>query len=387
MGSPDKILAYGKAGVVGLSGEIEHASAFIHTLRFGNKFRDAVGGTSYLSFTNTRSPAGSKISIPMMHKTDSGLRPYYLTHEFTIHDAPFDDEVVIAIGGASSGRAHARTGDRYQDMKEMGIEPKLFLMTTGTTASGTYYLFNKKDQEVPIVFIHGVGLTHEIWQPQLEFFNYHSNIAYDILGHGKSSLEDEKISFDDLSKQLIELLDHLNIKKIHLVGFSIGSLIARNFATKYNDRLHTLTLLCSIYKRTEEQQKIVNQRFEQAKQELKLSKQALKRWFTDKYLENNPEIYEKISSILSANNMDNFLKVYELFVNHKNDEDFNKIKANTLVMTGEYDIGSTVKMSQELNALISKSQLKIIKDGKHLCGIECADDVNLTIKNFIGSDE
>ena len=63
-------------------------------------------------------------SIPMMNKTDSGLRPYYLTHEFTIHDAPFDDEIVIAIGGASSGRAHARTGDRYQDMKEMGIEPK-----------------------------------------------------------------------------------------------------------------------------------------------------------------------------------------------------------------------------------------------------------------------
>ena len=124
IGSGDKILAYGKAAMVGLNGEIEHASAFIHTLRFGNKFRDAVGGTSYLSFTNTRGPAGSKISIPMMHKTDSGLRPYYLTHEFTIHDAPFDDEIVIAIGGASSGRAHARTGDRYQDMKEMGLDPK-----------------------------------------------------------------------------------------------------------------------------------------------------------------------------------------------------------------------------------------------------------------------
>ena len=125
IGSPEKILAYGKAGVVGLKGEIEHASAFIHTLRFGNKFREAVGGTSYLSFTNTRGSAGCKISIPMMHKTDSGLRPYYLTHEFTIHDAPCEDEIVIAIGGSSSGRAHARTGDRYQDMKEMGIkDPK-----------------------------------------------------------------------------------------------------------------------------------------------------------------------------------------------------------------------------------------------------------------------
>ena len=124
IGSGDKILAYGKAAMVGLNGEIEHASAFIHTLRFGNKFRDAVGGTSYLSFTNTRGPAGSKIALPMMHKTDAGLRPYYLTHEFTIHDAPNENEIVVAIGGASTGRAHPRTGDRYQDMKEMGIEPK-----------------------------------------------------------------------------------------------------------------------------------------------------------------------------------------------------------------------------------------------------------------------
>ena len=124
IGSAENILAYGKAGIVGLNGEIEHASAFIHTLRFGNKFRDAVGGTSYLSFTNTRGPAGSKISVPMMHKNDAGLRPYYLTHEFTIHDAPNEDEIVVAIGGAPTGRAHARTGDRYQDMKEMGIEPK-----------------------------------------------------------------------------------------------------------------------------------------------------------------------------------------------------------------------------------------------------------------------
>ena len=122
IGSGDKILAYGKAAMVGLNGEIEHASAFIHTLRFGNKFREAVGGTSYLSFTNTRGSAGSKISIPMMHKTDAGLRPYYLTHEFTIHDAPNENEIVIAIGGATTGRAHARTGDRYQDMKEMGIK-------------------------------------------------------------------------------------------------------------------------------------------------------------------------------------------------------------------------------------------------------------------------
>ncbi len=260
-------------------------------------------------------------------------------------------------------------------------------MTTGTSASGTFYILNQKEQSIPIVFIHGVGLSYEIWQPQLDFFTNYSTLAYDILGHGKSSLKKQNISFDDFSDQLIKLIDELNFQKIHLVGFSIGSLIARNFATKFNDRLQSLVLLGSIYKRTEQQQKIVNERFNQAKKELKLSKLALKRWFTDKYLENNPDTYNKISSILSSNNMANFIKVYELFVNHKNDEDFEKITVNTLITTGENDIGSTIEMSQELNKIIKNSQLKIIKNGKHLCGIECADDVNLTIKNFIDSNE
>ena len=260
-------------------------------------------------------------------------------------------------------------------------------MTTGTSASGTFYILNQKEKSTPIVFIHGVGLTYEIWQPQLDFFSNYSTLAYDILGHGKSSLKKQNISFDDFSDQLIKLIDELNFQKIHLVGFSIGSLIARNFATKFNDRLQSLVLLGSIYKRTEQQQKIVNERFNQAKKELKLSKLALKRWFTDKYLENNPDTYDKISSILSSNNMSNFIKVYELFVNHKNDEDFEKITVNTLITTGENDIGSTIEMSQELNKIIKNSQLKIIENGKHLCGIECADEVNLVIKNFVNKNE
>ena len=260
-------------------------------------------------------------------------------------------------------------------------------MTTGISASGTFYVLNQKEQSIPIVFIHGVGLTYEIWQPQLDFFKKYSTLAYDILGHGKSSLDKQNISFDDFSDQLVKLIDELNFKKIHLIGFSIGSLIARNFATKFNDRLQSLVLLGSIYKRSEQQQKIVNERFNQAKRDLKLSKLALKRWFTDKYLENNPDTYDKISSILSSNNMENFIKVYDLFVNHKNDEDFEKITVNTLIMTGEYDIGSTIEMSQQLNKIIKNSQLQIIKNGKHLCGIECADDVNLTIKNFIDNNE
>ena len=120
VGGGDRIEAYGKAAVVGLDGEIEHASALIHTLRFGNFYREAVGAKSYLSFTNTRGPADSPIMIPLMDKNDAGRRSHNLTIQFSIADDPRSDEIVVAIGGSIGGRPHHRIGDRYQDLKDLG---------------------------------------------------------------------------------------------------------------------------------------------------------------------------------------------------------------------------------------------------------------------------
>lgn len=118
----DAIEACGKAAVVGLNGEIEHASAMIHTLRFGNPFRDAIGGTNYLEFVNTRNAAGALLSLPMMHKSETGRRSHFLTANFQIADAPGPDEIIVAIGAADGGRPHARIADRFQDIAEMEAE-------------------------------------------------------------------------------------------------------------------------------------------------------------------------------------------------------------------------------------------------------------------------
>ena len=119
-GSGAAIEAYGKAAIAGLDGEIEHASALIHTLRFGNFYREAVEAKSYLAFTNTRGGANAPILVPLMDKNDAGRRSHYLTIQFSISDAPRDNELVIALGAATSGRPHHRIGDRYQDLKDLG---------------------------------------------------------------------------------------------------------------------------------------------------------------------------------------------------------------------------------------------------------------------------
>ncbi len=111
---------YGKAAIVGTSGEVEHASALIHTLRFGNHYRKAVGAKSYLAFTNTRGGPNTPVVIPLMDKLDEGRRSHYLTIQFSILDAPAPDEIVVALGASIGGRPHHRIGNRYLDLEELG---------------------------------------------------------------------------------------------------------------------------------------------------------------------------------------------------------------------------------------------------------------------------
>lgn len=116
----DQIEGVGKASVVGMGGEVEHAQAMTHTLHFGNQFREAINAKSYLAFTNTRGAANTPIMIPLMHKDDGGMRSHYQTISTSIADAPAEDELVVALGVSIGGHPNHRIGNRYQDLKEMG---------------------------------------------------------------------------------------------------------------------------------------------------------------------------------------------------------------------------------------------------------------------------
>ena len=258
-------------------------------------------------------------------------------------------------------------------------------MSNRVDSFGTFYSLHKINEKSPIVFIHGVGLNKEIWEPQINFFKNYNTLSYDLLGHGKTPLNKSELSFEDFSEQLLNLIDELNFDKIHLVGFSLGALIARHFSFKHNDRLKSLLIHASIYKRTEEQKRVVKNRFEVAKTEKPASKHAaLRRWLSEDFIKKKPEIYKKIYSILEKNNPADFLKCYEIFVNYVDDDNMlKKINIDTLITTGENDVGSTPEMSKNLSKIIQRSKFIEIKGGKHLCGIECANDVNITFKEFI----
>jgi hypothetical protein len=115
LGGAAQVQAFGKAAMVGLGGEIEHAGALIHTPYFGNLFREIAEGSSIIVFSDDRTEAGASLTVPMWHKNEAATRSHYQTMAVRVPDAPRSDEIVVIAAGASGGRPNARIGDRTSD--------------------------------------------------------------------------------------------------------------------------------------------------------------------------------------------------------------------------------------------------------------------------------
>ncbi len=102
-----------------------------------------------------------------------------------------------------------------------------------------YYYEDIGSADEVILFLHGLGTSSESWLYQIPFFEKEYRIILpDLRGEGRSSLGDASYSFSLCADDIALLLDKLNIKKVHLCGFSLGGMIASEFAVKYPYRVN-----------------------------------------------------------------------------------------------------------------------------------------------------
>jgi hypothetical protein len=105
----EPVEAYGKGALVGTAGEVEHGSAIIHNLRFGNAYRKLIpDAETLLPSVEKRGLPGTPFDVPLKHVTDASIRSHHQTVELRVADAPQADEIVIVLAGATSGRPQER---------------------------------------------------------------------------------------------------------------------------------------------------------------------------------------------------------------------------------------------------------------------------------------
>ena len=98
-----------------------------------------------------------------------------------------------------------------------------------------------------VTFIHGAGGSSSIWYKQIRDFKAHFNVLLiDLRGHGKSKKpiyeQLKRYTFDVIGDEIIEVLDHLNIKSTHFVGISLGTIIVREITERYPERTDSMIM-------------------------------------------------------------------------------------------------------------------------------------------------
>ena len=116
----------------------------------------------------------------------------------------------------------------------------------------TTYLHKTATQWV--TFVHGAGGSSSIWYKQIRSFGAQFNVLIlDLRGHGnsKATLKDAfnpKYTFNSITNDIVEVIDHLKIEKSHYVGISLGTILIRNLAEKHPERVQSMIMGGAIMK-------------------------------------------------------------------------------------------------------------------------------------------
>ena len=256
------------------------------------------------------------------------------------------------------------------------------------TDSGTFYHTYGSPETPPVIFIHGLGLTHQTWDSFVPAFaERYYVITYDLCGHGQSRRPEGQVTLSTLSQQIRELMDCLSLQAAHLVGFSLGGMINRRFAMDYPDEVLSLTILNSPHERDPAlQEQVEAQAIASAQGGIEaVLDAALIRWFTAGFRDQQPDKVDTIRQTLLRNDTENYAKhrfvlangVLELIAPTP------ALTHPTLIITCENDTGSTPAMSEAISREITGSQLLILPQLQHLGLLEAPEQFIAPLLSFL----
>ncbi|WP_271270463.1 alpha/beta fold hydrolase [Aliamphritea hakodatensis] len=231
-------------------------------------------------------------------------------------------------------------------------------------------------QGMPVVFVHGVGAHLQGWDGVIKAFKGSvRSLRYDLRGHGESERIQGPYQLQAFVDDLQALVTEQGWSRFHLVGFSLGGLIAQAYALQHSRQLHSLTIISSVTDRTPEEQAKVTMRADTLAEGRadKHMAAAVNRWFSDRFIEDHPEIVECRVQRSLNNDPHCYAAAYRVLAESDLADQLPGITCPTLIMTGEEDAGSTPRMAKVMSQRIPDAEVHILPGLKHGVLLEAPD--------------
>jgi pimeloyl-ACP methyl ester carboxylesterase len=270
-------------------------------------------------------------------------------------------------------------------VSDLGINNQKTVSNLFNIDGTAYKIFG--DRPPTLIFIHGVGMCGEIWQPQVEYFSKsYRVITYDFLGHGQSPLPKNEPTLDDYVEQLNNLVGTIGVSNFSLVGHSMGAIISVAFARKFPLKVNALVPLNIVFNRSKKAQKDVLMRANQILESNKILniEKTLERWFKNNVSPSELNKIDKVRSWLKNTSPKGYGEAYRLFA--LSDKVFinnlYQLKLPVLYLTGSEDPNSTTLMSEQISQETPNSSSKSVNGEAHMMSYIAANKVNPIIEQF-----
>jgi pimeloyl-ACP methyl ester carboxylesterase len=219
-----------------------------------------------------------------------------------------------------------------------------------------------------LVLLHGVGLDRAMWQPFLAALPPGTAAwAPDLPGHGANPPVQSPLTLAGLAAPVIDRL----LPGDHLVGFSLGALVAQHIARYHPGLVGTLTSVSSVCQRTPAERESVQQRLAGAERDFPASVAAsLDRWYGGTPV--SAEVIAKTRATLLATDVGSYLACYRVFATADAEigPELGRIAAPCLAITGELDPGSTPEMSRRLARATPGCQAVVVPGARHMLPVQ-----------------
>ena len=238
----------------------------------------------------------------------------------------------------------------------------------------------------PVMLIHGVGADGTSWDEVAASLAPEFRILrLDLRGHGRSGHIDGASALDDFVRDVVDVLDACAVPAAHIVGFSLGGMIAQGIALQHADRVRRLVLLSAVAGRTTEECERVQTRLAILREQgiAAITGAAQERWFTPEFIARNPDLVERRMRQLQENHPPSYAAAYTVFSTSDLGDRVHAIRVPTLIATGEYDVGSNTRMARFMHNQIKGSRLEILPGLRHSILVEAPDLVARLVHDFL----
>lgn len=239
-----------------------------------------------------------------------------------------------------------------------------------------------------VVMAHGIGSHMQAWTPIVDRLAHEfCCVTFDLRGHGGSARPTRRFGMAELVADLEALRHRLELNRFHLVGHSLGAMLAASYARSYPSRVRSLGLLSTAaFRSLEDKAKLAALVAAIKENGLEANfDHLLTRWYTDHFLKSHPEFIAQRKRYLLSIDQNVLLNVFEIYAECEMGPWLKDLHAPALVVTGEHDPGCNPRLNRLIAEAIPSAQLLVLEGLKHSILVEGAAPLSAALRQFLHS--